>query len=192
MKLFKEINESVALKHLQSGFLKSPRSIDAAKAVANGDDSVALNNGKHYLAVKQLAGRALKKGMVVLAKYNTFNQGVDIVKILGVTGDENKHGTGGIKFDSVKEAMDHYGVKTVKELEEKQRKNDYGHTSHLMVEDMEDVEKDQYKRGPWYYLSGGRWVRGSGAEPLSFVLLEEVEPEDDDDNDPVNQIRQRG
>lgn len=173
MSLLKQINEEVQLKDFQSGFLKEPKSIEAAKAVANGEDTVVLNNGKRYHAVKRLSGNQLKKGMVVLGRYNSFNQGVDICKILGVTGDDKQYGEGGVKFNSVKECLQHYNVRTLKELEALQDENEHGYQSYLFVEDMEDVEH-QYKRGPWYYLDGGRWCRGSGAEKLSFTLMEEV------------------
>jgi len=174
MKLIKQINEQVQLDDLQSGWLKEPESVESTRRVANGEDSVVLGNGKEYRATKRLAGNALKKGMVVLAYYNSFNQGVDICKVLGVTGHEGKYGDGGIKFNSVKECMNHYDVKTLKALEALQDENEYGHSSYLFVEDMEDVEDTKNKRGPWYYLDEGRWCRGSGAEKLSFVLMEEV------------------
>ena len=174
MSLIKEINEAIELEELQSGFLKQPRSMENVRRVAKGEDTVILSNGKEYKAVKRLPGNSLKKGMVVLAHYNSFNQGVDICKILGVTGDEKPHGEGGIKFNSVRECMNHHDVKTIKALEALQDENEYGYQSHLFVEDMEDVEDPRHKRGPWYYLHEGRWCRGSGAEKLSFVLLEEV------------------
>lgn len=181
MKLFKQINEAVELADLQSNWLKSPKSTDAAKAVANGEDSVKLSNGKTYRATKRLTGKDIQKGQVVLARYNTYNQGVDICKILGVTGDEEKYGAGGIKFASVKDALRHYNVKTLPQLEALQDQNEYGYHSYLYVEDMEDVESAKAKRGPWYYIDEGRWCRGSGAEKLSFMLMEEVEEDDADD-----------
>jgi len=174
MSLIKEINEAMELKDLQSGFQKSPKSIQSAKAVADGKETVILSNGKEYKATKRLAGNALKKGMIVLARYNSFNQGVDICKIIGVTGDDKAYGEGGVKFNSVRECLNHYDVKSVKELEKLQEENEYGFQSYLFVEDMEDVEDTKNQRGPWYYIDEGRWCRGSGAEKLSFTLLEEV------------------
>jgi hypothetical protein len=179
MKLIKEINEAVELNKLRSGFLKRPSSVEAVKRVARGEDSVVLSNGKEYIATKRLSGVALKAGQVVLASYNSYNQGVDICKILGVTGSEQSYGTGGVKFNSVRECLAHYGVKTLTQLEELQDKNEYGYHSYLFVEDMEDVEDNRHERGPWYYLMDGRWSRGSGGEKLSFVLLEEVSGRDE-------------
>jgi hypothetical protein len=174
MSLIKEINKAIELKDLQSGFSKAPKSIQSAKAVADGKETVILSNEKEYKASKRLAGNALKKGMVVLARYNSFNQGVDICKVLGVTGDEKQYGEGGVKFNSVRECLNHYDVKSVKALEALQDENEYGFSSYLYVEDMEDVEDARHQRGPWYYIDEGRWCRGSGAEKLSFTLLEEV------------------
>jgi len=119
--------------------------------------------------------------MVVLARYNSMNQGVDICKILGVTGDDQKYGQGGIEFDSVKEALEYYDVKTTKDLEYLQSQNEYGHHCYLYVEDMEDVENAQNRRGPWYYLVDGRWARGSGAEKLSFTLMEQQSKSEDEE-----------
>lgn len=170
-----KLNE-IMLKDIQSGFMKSPDSVQGAQAVAQGQEPVTLSNGRTYKAVKNLTGLAIAAGQVVIARYNSFNQGVDICKILGVTDMETKYGDGGIKFKSVKEALMHYQVKTLKELEALGDEKEYGHGCYLYVEDMEDVEH-QYKRGPWYYLDEGRWCRGSGAEKLSFSLMEEVPDE---------------
>ena len=167
-----KLNE-ISLRDIQSGFMKAPDSIAGAKAVADGSEPVTLNNDRTYKAVKRLNGTQLKRGDVVLARYNSFNQGVDICKVIGVTDMESKYGEGGVKFNSVKEAMQHYDVRNLKGLEALSKDMEYGHGCYLYVEDMEDVEH-QHKRGPWYYLMDGRWCRGSGAEKLSFALLEEV------------------
>jgi len=180
MKLFKQINEAVELKALQSGFGKAPKSIEAARAVATGEEAVELKDGRTYqAATHKYPGKSLKKGDVVLARYNSINQGVDICRVLGVTDDSEKYGQGGIEFKSVKECLAHYKVKSLAALEALQDQNEYGHSSYLVVEDMEGVEGSKSKRGPWYYLDEGRWVRGSGAEKLSFSKMEEVEEEND-------------
>ena len=170
MTLLKQINETVKLNHLQSGYLMAPRSIESAKAVANGEESVILSNGKEYRAAsRRLNGKDVKEGQVILGRYATFNQGVDIFKVIGVTDDKIQHGQGGKKFGSVKQCLTHYGVKTLKQLEELQDENEHGYSSYLMVEDMEDVEDSKTKRGPWYYLDEGRWSRGSEAASLSLT-----------------------
>lgn len=173
MKLLREINEAVKIEEINSGFLKHPKSVEKARQVANGEDSVILNNGKEYRAVKRVNGTQLERDMVVIGRYNSYNQGVDIVRILGVTGDDKAYGEGGVKFRSVKEALHHYNVKSLAELEKLQNQNEYGHCSYLYVEDMEDTAHE-HKRGAWYYLSGGRWCRGSGAEKLSFAMMEQI------------------
>jgi hypothetical protein len=44
----------------------------------------------------------------------------------------------------------------------------YGHDSRLVVEDLLDGEA-----GPFFYIFENKWCRGSGAEALSFILVEE-------------------
>ena len=177
MKLIKQINEALELKQLQSGWMKSPRSVDAAKAVANGEEGVRLNNGKTYRAVKKsIPGASLKKGMILLGRYNQYNQGVDIFKLLRVQEEVQGEDEVVKTFNSVREALLHHNVKTLKQLEEvlDEKKLDL----NLFVEDMEDVEKPQYKKGAWYYLFEGRFCRGSGAERVSFALMEEYQEEE--------------
>lgn len=126
--------------------------------------------------MKTITSRSLISGMKVNAAYNDTNQGDDDYEFLGFTGDKYKYGedefgnTAEIKFKSSKELLKHYNVKSFKALEELQDKNEYGFRSHMVVRDLKTD-----KIGAWFYLHHGRWSRGSGAEPLSFTLLEEFE-----------------
>lgn len=138
-------------------------------------------HGKKYRVVKGCHGKSLKEGMLVLAKYNSTNYGVQLYKILGVTDcfktygeeDTGKNPT----FKSVKAAMLKYGAVSLEDLKDRQHKclelsgckDTYGHDSYLVAQDLEDNEF-----GPWFYISENKWCRGSGAEPLSFVQVEEV------------------
>jgi hypothetical protein len=56
-----------------------------------------------------------------------------------------------------------------KELEEKQSEKGYGYGSYMVIKDLEDGNE-----GASFYLHNGAWVRGSGAEKLSFVEVEEA------------------
>lgn len=162
--------ESIDIKDLSSGFIKSPKAKKKVKDVTAGKDTVALKNKKEYQSTgKALKHIDIKKGMVVLASYDKYNQGAHIYEILGFTGTDKKYGDGGVKFNSVKEVMDSEGVKTLDELEEKQNENEYGFHTYMVVKDLDDNEE-----GPWFYLFEGKWSSGSGAEPLSFWLMEEV------------------
>ena len=122
-------------------------------------------------------GSALAKGMKVAGIYRATNAGLDFYEVLGVTDDTQKYGEGGVAFDSVKECMAAKGVKSLKALEELQRKNEYGMSSYLVVRDIVTGEE-----GPWFYLFGGRWCRGSGAEALTFITItaEAPAPEGDE------------
>jgi hypothetical protein len=63
-------------------------------------------------------------------------------------------------------------VKSLADLETKQDLLEYGFHSYMVCKDLNDGQE-----GPWFYLHDARWSRGSGAEALSFVLMEEVTPE---------------
>lgn len=130
---------------------------------------------------RELTSKQLAKGMKVLAYYNSTNQGCDAVEIMGVTGSEQEYGEGGVKFNSVSEALAFYNCKTLTELETLQNKNEYGYHSYLWLKDLETREPkgvsscSNQDNGPWYYVFQGRWSCGSGAEALSFIELKTVD-----------------
>jgi hypothetical protein len=118
---------------------------------------------------RKVRGNTLKRGMLLAADYNRFNSGIDYIEILGVTGDDQKYGEGGVKYNSVRECFQANGVRSLKQLEEKDGENEYGYSHYLVVRDLLRDES-----GAWYYLFEGRWSRGSGAEPLSFTEIKYV------------------
>ena len=137
-----------------------------------------------------LTGSSLAKGMLVEASYNSSNQGTDVVEILGVSDNKSQYGDGGVKYDSVKEAMRAAGVKSLKAMEELDSQNEYGFSHRLWVKVLAHEGGAKFLRGnrkyevqwnspaeqadntgPYYYLYEGRWARGSGAEKLSFRTL---------------------
>lgn len=168
------------------------------RAAANGAVLDAGHEDVVYRGVKYLNGRQLEKGQLVLTTYDSYNTGYGLYEILGLTGWDEEYGGKAaigepydadehIEFDSVEDLMEAEGVDTLGELERKQDQrvreggeDMWGHHSYLVVRDLQWDPDDEhfggpnYKQGPWFYQSGGRWCRGSGAEPLSFVLLEEV------------------
>jgi hypothetical protein len=120
--------------------------------------------------VRMVRGNTLRRGMLVSASYKQFNEGTDYVEILGVTGNDEKYGEGGVKYNSVKECLQANGVRSLKQLEEKDNEGEYGYSHYLVAKDLLAKEDDpeDHKSGAWYYLFEGRWCRGSGAEALSF------------------------
>ncbi len=156
---------------LSSGMFRRRDVVDAAEAfLKGGGEHDTLFDGKPVrLRVKRRVNATdLKKGMVVAASYNRYNQGVDFVEILGVSAAEDKYGKDGAKFDSVKAAMSHYGVKTIKGLEDLEDVHGgHGHNPRLVCRDLEDGSS-----GAWFYPFEGRFTRGSGGEALSFYELE--------------------
>lgn len=119
---------------------------------------------------RAVRGNTLKRGMLLAAEYNRFNQGIDYIEILGITGNEQKYGEGGVKYNSVKECFQANGVRSMKQLEEKDGELDYGYGHYIFAKDL----LRENESGPWYYLFEGRWSRGSGAEPLSFTEIHYV------------------
>ena len=122
---------------------------------------------------RSVRGNTLKRGMLLAADYNRVNKGTDYIEILGVTGNEEKYGEGGVKYNSVRECLQANGVRSLKQLEEKDQENEYGYDHYLVAKDLLDG-----RSGPWYYLYNGRWSRGSGAEPLSFTEIHYVPKQD--------------
>lgn len=125
-----------------------------------------------YTVAQRLTSRQLAKGQIILAGYAKYNAGVDVVEVLGFTATDPAYGKDGIvSFDSVADVMADEGVKSVKALEIKQDENEYGHQSYMVVRDLAHRDSRYADSGPWYYLCEGRWSRGSGAEPLSFIQM---------------------
>jgi FAD synthase len=168
MKLKELLKEVYNIDELSSHASKSKKTIQKVREVTSKKENVIVDD-KEYKVVRSLQHSELKKGMIVLATYNAYNQGAEVYEILGLTDDDEKYGEGGIKFDSVRELLKNKNAKSLKELEDIQSKNKYGYHSYLYVRDLNDKEE-----GPWFYLYNGFWSRGSGAEKLSFWLLEEV------------------
>lgn len=138
-----------------------------------------------YKMGDNVQGKSLKAGMKVLAYYNSTNEGVDVVEILGVTNNDQKYGKGGVKFQSVKEMMESHNCRTLAQVENvdhfrDENHDDWGYHTYLVVRDLNHnmVESNGEDFGPWYYVFENRWCRGSGAEKLSFVELVKDETPD--------------
>lgn len=163
------ISESIEVKDLSSGMFRNPKARAKVKDVTSGKDTVTLKNKEYQSTGQAVRHTDLEKGMIVLASHDKYNQGAEVYEILGFTGTDKKYGKGGAKFNSIKDVMNDEGVKTLKELEEKQNKNEYGFHTYMVVKDLNDGDT-----GPFFYLFEGKMSYGSGAEPLSFWLMEEV------------------
>ena len=157
------------ISELSSGMMRSRQAINNVQSVRHGTILDIENKDilESYTAQRNIQGRTVAKGMVVLASYNAYNQGANLYEVLGFTGDDHKYGKGDVMFDSVKDIFKHYGVKSLKVLEELQNKNEYGKSSYMVVRDLHSGDE-----GAWFYIFEGRWCRGSGAEPLSFTLMQ--------------------
>jgi hypothetical protein len=171
-KLSTIIKEAVHINEMSSGWLKKKDMIENVHDFVNGSITVEIGN-KSYKAKRVIKSLDLRKGMLFAAYYNADNQGFDIYEFLGVSGNEQTHGDGGVKYNSVKECLLANNVRSLSELEalddKYSKEKGYGHSHDMWVKDINDNES-----GPWFYLSEGKWCRGSGAEPLKFVEVELV------------------
>jgi len=166
----KLVTEMAAGRDFSSGWMKSREARELVNAFKAGHETYEFKNGRTFKAVKAVPAQKLEAGMIVLGNYNSTNQGANIYEIKGFTGDEKKYGEGGVKFKTTAELLKHYEVSSLKALYAKQDEQDHGMHSYLYCKDLEDNDE-----GPWFYLNqSGRWCYGSGAEPLSFTLVEEV------------------
>jgi len=137
------------------------RDIKVGKTIEVGD--------KVYTPIKKVSGLQLKKGMKVIAWYNSGNAGINVYEILGLSDTDVKYGEGDVKFDSVVQLMVKYDATDLQELEDKSTEGlEYGHSHYLVVKDLVDGES-----GPWFYIYDNSWCRGPGAEKLRFILVKE-------------------
>jgi hypothetical protein len=171
------VTEMAAVSKFTSGMWKSREARQLVRDFKDGETTIDLENGDTFKAVKTVKGGAIAKGMTCIAHYDKYNQGCDLIEILGVTDNDAKYGDGGVKFNSVKDLMKAKGVSSLNALEKFQddatdkdgKKLAYGHHFYIVAKDLARNES-----GAWYYLSEGRWARGSGAEPITFVLVEKA------------------
>jgi len=102
--------------------------------------------------------------------YKMFNVGYDIFQFQGYSAHTPKYGGSGPKFSSIQEVFRVYGVSSLSKLEEKQGVLEYGHGIYMCG----DFRLSGEGIGCYYYISDGRWCRGSGAEPLTFWEIRKV------------------
>jgi hypothetical protein len=171
MELLKELFEMAKAREFSSGFMKDKKSTKLATEFKRGKGTFELSDGRVFKGAGVIGPVNLKKGDIVLASYNKYNQGAQLYEILGVTkGDSDSGSNDQIPFfNSVKEALDHYGVDSLEEMDEEAEGS-----VRLVVKDLEDGDS-----GAWFYIFEDSWVRGSGAEPLTFTYAREIQPGDE-------------
>jgi hypothetical protein len=160
--LIKELLEMAASRKFSSGAMRSSEAKMLVKQFKAGEETYDMKDGRKFQAKKSIKGDMLEKGMIVLASYDANNQGAQIYEVLGFTapGDDSKP-----VYDTAKQAMKACKVSSLRALSDV----DANERSSLFVKDLEDGDS-----GPWFYPDRGAWVRGSGAEKLSFTLVEEI------------------
>ena len=75
---------------------------------------------------KPIRGNMLKRGMKLAATYSKVNEGIDYIEVLGFTGNNEKYGEGGVKYNSVKDIFRaHRGISSLKALEASDSQNEH-------------------------------------------------------------------
>lgn len=126
------------------------------QAFKDGKETYDIPGGNKYKFTKEVSSPDLTRGMIVLASYDATNQGAQVYEIKNIIDNDHQEG-----HKSVKEMLKAHGVTKLSALEDKEPR--------LVVKDLEDGEE-----GDWFYEYKGAWVRGSGAERLSFIQVEKV------------------
>lgn len=164
-----DLTEMATSRQFTSGAWKSSDAKQMVKDFKNGKETYEFKNGDTYKFVKSVASNKLEKGMVVMASYNSSNQGAQIYEIKGFTDSVEKYGESGVKFDSINDVFKANKVTSLKALMDLEDKNEYGRHTYMVIKDLEDQSE-----GAWFYLYKGSWVRGSGAEKLTFYIVTKV------------------
>ena len=156
-----ELFEMAKAREFSSGFMKDKKATKLANEFKRGKGTFELSDGRVFKGSGVIAPTQLKKGHIVLASYNEYNQGAQLYQILGVTKGDGST----TDFDSVEEMLATYDAETLKDVEVKTQAH-----PRLIVKDLEDGDT-----GPWFYIHNGEWSLGSGAEKLTFTRAVEVD-----------------
>ena len=159
MKFSEYLNEMAKSTEFSSGWLKSRDAVELVKSFKKGETTYELKDGTTFKFTKNIIGSKLEQGQTVLASYDGYNQGAQVYEIKGFTDSEDEK----VNFKTMKDVFDKYKVKTLKSLEES------ADDLYMVVKDLESGEE-----GAWFYIYKGRWCTGSGADKLSFSLVEKM------------------
>jgi hypothetical protein len=129
----------------------------------------------------------LKKGMCIVSTYNKYNKGAEFWRIEGfvkerkfsnpnyvkIDGDSTQEILANIieKYDTMKELLEAMNCKNLSELEKlsnQSRNQNLAVDFSILFRDITDNGISP-NLGNYYYISDGKWARGGGAEPLSFI-----------------------
>ena len=107
----------------------------------------------------------LKVGETYFCYYRNAGQNFSqIFKFTGFSDAEKKYGKSGPVFNTLKDVKNKYNIKNMKDLEQlsDQEGRDYGQNIYMCGK-FEDGSE-----GCFFYAYKGSWVRGSGADKLTF------------------------
>ena len=170
MTTFEYYLEMAAARDFTGGGFRVPKKgASLVAAFRKGEVTYDISETEKYVMKKKVSANALEKGMLVMASYNQYNQGAQLYEIIDIIDKSAKDDSYKKEnaYPSVKAMLKAHNAKSLAELEAKETED--GLRFSLFVKDIEDNDS-----GPWFYLYKGAWVRGSGAEKLTFTLVEKI------------------
>jgi len=142
------------------------------KDAQDAQDATDLNEATDLIPGDNVRADKLVKGKYYFAFHrNGGSHFSDLFKFTGVSDAEQKYGESGPVFDDLKSAKAKYNLKNIKDIsnmDSKANGREYGQHLYLCG------EFEGGDAGCYYYPFGSSWVRGSGADRLSFY--EAVKP----------------
>jgi len=189
-----EIIESKKLKMAKGGQIETPMTVDEmenffyrrnAKVSVDEMPKYITDGAITYQKIGYKKTNGLKQGMFIVATYKKYNVGAEFFRIEGFikertsknpTYKEDLNNEKEIleniieRYDTMKEMLFSNGCSKLEELEtleERSRKLNVDFQFSILFRDVTDNGLD--KLGNYYFIYDGKWSRGSGAEPLSFI-----------------------
>jgi hypothetical protein len=163
-----KVEEMPSISDMNSGWMKDSDAQAGVSRVRGGHETVTTRSGT-FKSMGPIKSSNMVAGTIVMASYKSYNQGADVVEVLGYRTD---HFADDVEYPSLKAMAQKFGAKTLAALDEAvnvAKGGKYGNGVYMCVKDLEDGTS-----GAWFYVSGGRFCRGSGAERLSFTKLEKM------------------
>lgn len=125
------------------------------------------HNGVTYEKGTFKTQSGLKRGQYILSYYTQFNRGTDFWRLENFIV-EDKNDKIVKKFDTQAEMLKEYKAKSIEELDDVLYKQNESSIRILTTYFSEESEHDNQLEA-WLYEYENKWVRGSGAEKVTFI-----------------------
>lgn len=139
------------------GFLKKDR-VEAGDILRAGEE--------YYRFIAPISYKKMVVGQIYGDSYSAFNSGYDVFEFYGYSSTDDAPAP---EYETIEQVYQKFGVRSLRALEELKHQRGRGEVDFRMWTKQNDIGL-----GGYYYISNGRWCRGSGAEPLTFWQVEPV------------------